>query len=185
MIFCWLKKWTYEYESTSNGITNVIDAKEIDSTAKVIFSLPLWNRHLWSTNNKEKEPSVTVENRMFVQVKKKKSLGSSLFEYVIICELGHQIEFPATFTRSHSSAVCMNHFLPARVVCTWWRGKGERQFRYEGSIVFPYSSQSNRLASLVWCLFFLSLKLLNPFYGSSNITINVWCFSLKEWSVLS
>ena len=54
---------------------------------------------------------------MFVQVKKN-SLSSSLFEYVIICELGHQTEFPAsaTFTRSHSSAVRMN-FLLARVAC--------------------------------------------------------------------
>ena len=62
------------------------------------------------------ESSVTVENRMFVQVKKKNSLSGSLFEYVIICELGHQTEFSATFTRSHSSAVRMN-FLLARVAC--------------------------------------------------------------------
>ena len=63
------------------------------------------------------EPSVTIWNRMFVQVKKN-SLSSSLFEYVIICELGHQTEFPVTFTRSHSSAIRMN-FLLARVACAW------------------------------------------------------------------
>ena len=139
------------------------------------MTMKLWSR-VWQ-----------LKTGCLFKFKKKNSLSSSLFEYVIICELGHQTEFPAsaTFTRSHSSAVCMNHYLLARVVCTWWRGKGERQFRYEGSIVFPYSSQSNRLASLVWCLFFLSLKLLNPFYGLSNISINVWCFSPKEWSVLS
>ena len=69
-------------------------------------------------DDKALESSVIVENRMFVQVKKKNSLSSSLFEYVIICELGHQTEFPAsaTFTRSHSSAVRMN-FLLARVAC--------------------------------------------------------------------
>ena len=69
-------------------------------------------------DDKALESSVTVENRMFVQVQKKNSLSSSLFEYVIICELGHQTEFPAsaTFTRSHSSAVRMN-FLLARVAC--------------------------------------------------------------------
>ena len=33
-----LKIRTYEYETTSNGITNVVEAKQIDSTAKEIFS---------------------------------------------------------------------------------------------------------------------------------------------------
>ena len=33
-----LKIRTYEYETTSNWIKNVVEAKQIDSTAKVIFS---------------------------------------------------------------------------------------------------------------------------------------------------
>lgn len=101
---------------TFNGIQPVNDYFKSD----LIYDSPgkdlIPSEQNGGDDDKALESSVTVENRMFVQVKKKNSLSSSLFEYVIICELGHQTEFPATFTRSHSSAVRMN-FLLARVAC--------------------------------------------------------------------